>query len=63
MIDEWKVLIPRLTHLIDKAEKFFSQHEAINLEDETNLILGQYSTFRWQIWPTRATPATRCLLR
>ena len=49
MIDEWKVLIPRLTHLIDKAEKFFSQHKAINLEDETNLILGQYSTFRWQI--------------
>ena len=47
MIDEWKVLIPRLTHLIDKAEKFFSQHEVINLEDETNLILDQYSTFRW----------------
>ena len=49
MIDEWKVLIPRLTHLIDKAEEFFLQHKAINLEDETNLILGQYSTFRWQI--------------
>lgn len=49
MIDEWKVVISRLTHLIDKAEKFFLQNDATDLEEETNSLLDQYSAFRWQV--------------
>ena len=49
MTDEWKVVIARLTRLIDKAEKFFSQNDATDLEDETNSLLDQYSAFRWQV--------------
>ena len=49
MTDEWKVVISRLTHLIDKAEKFFLQNDATDLEEETNSLLNQYSAFRWQV--------------
>ena len=49
MTDEWKVVIARLTCLIDKAEKFFSQNDATDLEEETNSLLDQYSAFRWQV--------------
>ena len=49
MTDEWKVVISRLTHLIDKAEKFFLQNDATDLEEETNSLLDQYSAFRWQV--------------
>ena len=49
MTDEWKVVISRLTLLIDKAEKFFSQNDATDLEEETNSLLDQYSAFRWQV--------------
>ena len=49
MTDEWKVVIARLTRLIDKAEKFFSQNDATDLEEETNSLLDQYSAFRWQV--------------
>ena len=42
MTDEWKVVISRLTHLIDKAEKFFLQNDATDLEEETNSLLDQY---------------------
>ena len=49
MTDEWKVVISRLIHLIDKAEKFFLQNDATDLEEETNSLLDQYSAFRWQV--------------
>ena len=49
MTDEWKVVIARLTRLIDKAEKFFLQNDATDLEEETNSLLDQYSAFRWQV--------------
>ncbi|MEC8840808.1 MAG: ATP-binding protein [Candidatus Poribacteria bacterium] len=49
MTDEWKVIISRLTHLIDKAEKFFLQNDATDLEEETKSLLDQYSAFRWQV--------------
>ena len=48
MTDEWKVVISRLIHLIDKAEKFFLQNDATDVEEETNSLLDQYSAFRWQ---------------
>ena len=49
MTDEWKVVIARLIRLIDKAEKFFLQNDATDLEEETNSLLDQYSAFRWQV--------------
>mgnify|MGYP001243877168 FL=1 len=49
MTDEWKVVISRLIHLIDKAEKFFLQNDATDVEEETNSLLDQYSAFRWQV--------------
>ena len=49
MTDDWKVVISRLTHLIDKAEKFFLQNNVTDSEEETNSLLDQYSAFRWQI--------------
>ena len=49
MTDDWKVVIARLTHLIDKAEKFFLQNNVTDSEEETNSLLNQYSAFRWQI--------------
>ena len=49
MTDEWKVVIARLTRLIDKAEKFFLQNDATDVEEETNSLLDQYSAFRWQV--------------
>ena len=49
MTDEWKVVIARLIRLIDKAEKFFLQNNATDLEEETNSLLNQYSAFRWQV--------------
>ena len=49
MTDEWKVVIARLIGLIDKAEKFFLQNDATDLEEETNSLLDQYSAFRWQV--------------
>ena len=49
MTDEWKVVISRLIHLIDKAEKNFLQNDATDVEEETNSLLDQYSAFRWQV--------------
>ena len=49
MTDEWKVVIARLIRLIDKAEKFFLQNDATDVEEETNSLLDQYSAFRWQV--------------
>ena len=49
MTNEWKVVISRLTRLIDKAEKFFLQNNITDLEEEPNSLFDQYSAFRWQI--------------